>query len=89
MGLLVAILIGAFIGWVASLIMSTDSQQGALANVVIGILGAALGRWLFGDLLHLGGGAASTGSFTLPGLLWAVLGACLLIGLLKLVRVMA
>jgi uncharacterized membrane protein YeaQ/YmgE (transglycosylase-associated protein family) len=88
MGLLIAILIGAFIGWVASLIMSTDSQQGALANVVIGILGAALGRWLFGDVLHLGG-AGVAGTPTLIGLLWAVLGACLLIGLLKLVRVMA
>jgi uncharacterized membrane protein YeaQ/YmgE (transglycosylase-associated protein family) len=88
MGLLLSILIGAFIGWIASLIMSTDSQQGALANVVIGILGAAIGRWFFGDVLHLGG-AQIAGSFTLIGLLWAVLGACLLIALLKLVRVMA
>jgi len=88
MGLLIAILIGAFIGWMGSLIMATDSQQGALANVVIGILGASLGRWIFGDVLHLGE-AQATGSLTLIGLMWAVVGACLLIGLLKLIRVMA
>lgn len=88
MGLLIAILIGAFIGWVASVIMATNSQQGAIANIIIGILGAILGRWLFGDVLHLGG-AHSAGTLTLVGLFWAVLGACLLIGLLKLVRVMA
>jgi uncharacterized membrane protein YeaQ/YmgE (transglycosylase-associated protein family) len=88
MGLLVAILIGALVGWVASLIMSTDSQQGAIANIVIGILGAALGRWFFGDVLNMGA-AGAAGALTVSGLLFAVLGACLLIGLLKLVRVMA
>jgi uncharacterized membrane protein YeaQ/YmgE (transglycosylase-associated protein family) len=88
MGLLVAILIGALVGWVASMIMSTDSQQGAIANIVIGILGAALGRWFFGDVLNMGS-AGAAGALTVSGLLFAVLGACLLIGLLKLVRVMA
>ena len=88
MGLLVAILIGALVGWIASLIMSTDGQQGAIANIVIGILGAALGRWFFGDVLSIGAAGAS-GALTVSGLLFAVLGACLLIGILKLVRVMA
>lgn len=87
MGLIVAILVGALVGWLASLIMRTDAQQGAIANVVIGILGAALGRWFFGDVLELGGGGAA-GSLTLVGVLFAVLGACILIGALKLVRVM-
>jgi uncharacterized membrane protein YeaQ/YmgE (transglycosylase-associated protein family) len=87
MSLLISILIGGFIGWLASLVMSTDSQQGAVANVVIGIVGAALGRWVFGDLLRLGS-AHAAGSFTVFGVLWAVLGACMLIGLLRLVRVM-
>jgi uncharacterized membrane protein YeaQ/YmgE (transglycosylase-associated protein family) len=88
MALLISILIGGFIGWLASLVMSTDSQQGAVANVVIGILGAALGRWVFGDLLHLGS-AQAAGSLTLIGVVWAVLGACLSIGLLRAIRVMA
>ena len=88
MGILLAILIGAFIGWLASLIMGTDGQQGALSNILIGIVGASLGRWVFGDLLKIGSAAVS-GAVTVTGILWAVLGACLLIGLLKLVRVMA
>jgi uncharacterized membrane protein YeaQ/YmgE (transglycosylase-associated protein family) len=88
MGILIAILIGAFIGWLASLIMGTDSQQGTIANILIGIVGASIGRWVFGDLLRIGS-ATIAGAVTLTGVLWAVLGACLLIGLLKLVRVLA
>jgi uncharacterized membrane protein YeaQ/YmgE (transglycosylase-associated protein family) len=88
MGILLAILIGAFIGWLASLIMGTDGQQGAIANILIGIVGASIGRWVFADLLRIGS-ATSSGAVTLTGLVWAVLGACLLIGVLKLVRVMA
>jgi uncharacterized membrane protein YeaQ/YmgE (transglycosylase-associated protein family) len=87
MGLIVAILVGALVGWIASLIMDTNAQQGAVLNVVVGVLGAALGRWFFGDVLELGG-ARAAGSLSLVGLLFAVLGACVLIGLLKLVRVM-
>ena len=88
MGILLAILIGAFIGWLASLVMGTDGQQGAIANILIGIVGASIGRWVFADLLEIGSATAS-GAITLTGILWAVLGACLLIGVLKLVRVMA
>ncbi|HEX2864038.1 MAG TPA: GlsB/YeaQ/YmgE family stress response membrane protein [Deinococcales bacterium] len=43
-----AILIGALVGWVASLIMKTDQQQGALMNIVIGIVGGLVGRVVFG-----------------------------------------
>jgi uncharacterized membrane protein YeaQ/YmgE (transglycosylase-associated protein family) len=67
--------------------MKTDAQHGALMNIVIGIVGSLLGRWLFGDLLHLGG-AASAGSFNVLGIVWGVLGAVVLIALLKALRVM-
>jgi uncharacterized membrane protein YeaQ/YmgE (transglycosylase-associated protein family) len=46
-----------------------------------------LGRWLFGDVLHLGG-AASAGSFNVMGIVWGVLGAVVLIGILKALKVM-
>ncbi|HEY3283040.1 MAG TPA: GlsB/YeaQ/YmgE family stress response membrane protein [Armatimonadota bacterium] len=88
MGWLVALIVGALIGWIASLIMKTDAEQGTLANIVIGIVGALLGRWIFGDVLGIGG-ATAAGSFSLSGLLWGVLGAVILIGLLKALRVMA
>src|SRR4026208_846965 len=48
MGLLISIIIGGIIGWLASLIMKTDAQMGILANVVVGIVGSALGHFLAG-----------------------------------------
>jgi uncharacterized membrane protein YeaQ/YmgE (transglycosylase-associated protein family) len=84
MDLIISLLVGALIGWLASMIMKTDAQQGAIANVIVGILGAALGRFVFADLLRLGG--ASAGGFSIGGVLWGVLGACLLIALWQGVR---
>jgi uncharacterized membrane protein YeaQ/YmgE (transglycosylase-associated protein family) len=84
---IVAILVGALIGWLASMFAKTDGQQGALANIVIGILGASLGRWLFGGVLNIGG-ATAAGSFSVIGILWGVLGALVLIFLLRSVRVL-
>jgi len=82
MGWIIAILVGALIGWLASMIMRTDAQQGALANILIGIVGSALGRWLFSDVLGWGG-AAAAGDFTIAGLFWGILGAVILIAILK------
>jgi uncharacterized membrane protein YeaQ/YmgE (transglycosylase-associated protein family) len=65
---LVIILVGALIGWLASLVMKTDGQQGTIANILIGIFGAALGRWLFGDVIGIGG-AQVAGTFSFTGLL--------------------
>lgn len=84
---IIAILVGALIGWLVSLIMGTNARQGALANIIIGIVGSALGRWLFADVLGIGG-AAAAGSFSLIGILWGVLGAIVLIFILRAVRVL-
>lgn len=43
---IIAIVIGGIVGWLASLVMKTDSQMGLLGNVVVGIVGSALGHWL-------------------------------------------
>ena len=77
-----AILVGGLIGWLASLVMKTDGQQGAIANVLIGVFGAALGRWIFGDLLNIGG-AQVAGTFSFIGVLWGVIGAAMLIVVLR------
>lgn len=82
---IVVILVGALAGWLASMAMKTDAQQGALANVVIGIVGAALARWLFGSVLGWGG--SSAGSLTVMGIIWAVIGAIILIFILRALRV--
>ncbi len=84
---IIAIVIGGIMGWVASLIMNTDAEQGTLANIVIGVVGAALGRWIFGGLLGIGS-AASAGALSLYGLLWGIVGAVVLIGILKAVHVL-
>jgi uncharacterized membrane protein YeaQ/YmgE (transglycosylase-associated protein family) len=84
---IIAVAVGAFVGWIASLIMRTDSEQGAIANILIGGIGAAVGRWLFGDILGLGA-AASAGTLSFLGLVYGILGAMVLIGILKAVRVL-
>ena len=87
MGIIISLLVGALIGWLASLIMKTDAQQGAFANVVIGVIGSFLGNFIFADILQIGG-AATAGSFSFAGLFWGVAGAVILIAILKAFRLM-
>lgn len=87
MGWVVLILVGAVIGWVASMIMSTDEQQGALANIGIGIVGSLLGSWLFGSVLGIGS-AGAAGTLSIWGIIWGVIGAVVLIAILKALKVL-
>ncbi len=86
-GWIIAIVIGGFIGWVASMIMNTDDQQGGIANIIVGIVGALLAQWLFGDVLGIGS-ATSAGSLTVWGIIWGIVGAIVLIGALRAVKVL-
>ena len=81
MNWIITLVIGGIIGWLASLVMKTDAQTGILGNVVIGIIGSALGFWLAGVL-----GIGPTN--TIGSYLVAVLGAAVLIGLLKAIGVL-
>lgn len=87
MGFIIAIIVGALAGWIASKIMGTDQQQGAIANILVGVVGALLAQFIFGSLLGIGS-AASAGTLTLWGIIWGILGAVLLIWILKLLRVL-
>lgn len=80
MGILLWIIFGAVVGWIASLIMGTDAQQGMLANIVIGIIGAMLGGWIMSFF-----GETGVTGFNLYSLIVAILGAIVLIGLAKLI----
>ena len=72
-GLIGTIVLGALIGWIASMIMKTNASMGALANIIAGIVGSAIGGFLFG-------------SHGLVGqIIVGVIGACILIGIVKLV----
>ena len=87
MGLIVTIIVGGIIGWLASLVMGTDQEQGLLLNIIIGIIGSFLGSWVFGNLFGIGS-AATAGSFSIWGILWGVLGAIILIAILRALRVL-
>ena len=76
---IVVILAGAFFGWIASKLMGTDAQMGALANIVVGLVGAVIGRFVAGLL----GMAPQGTNFSIGGILFGVLGACLLIAIVK------
>lgn len=80
MDLIVWILFGALAGWIASMIAGTDAQQGAIGNIVIGVLGAIVG----GALMNMLGGSGVSG-FNLSSLLVAIIGAVLLLYLFKAV----
>lgn len=86
MGWIVLIIVGAVIGWLASMLMGTDQQQGAIANIVIGIVGSILGSWLFGSVLGIGS-AGAAGTLSLWGIVWGVVGAVVLIAILKALKV--
>lgn len=75
MGILAWIIFGALAGWIASMIVKTNDQQGALGNIIVGILGAVIGGWLSGFLFDSPG---VTG-FNFSSFLIAVLGAVLLL----------
>ncbi|SEJ43951.1 Uncharacterized membrane protein YeaQ/YmgE, transglycosylase-associated protein family [Deinococcus reticulitermitis] len=88
MGWLITILVGALCGWIASMIMKTDAQQGAVANILIGIVGALLAQLIFGNLLGFGSADAAGGGFNLMSILWGVLGSVVLIAILKALKVL-
>ncbi|MBA2279281.1 GlsB/YeaQ/YmgE family stress response membrane protein [Candidatus Saccharibacteria bacterium] len=81
MGIIAWIILGALAGWIASLIMRTDAEQGAVANVIIGILGALLGGFLMQAF-----GASGVNGFSFYSLLVAVGGAVLLIAVVRAFR---
>lgn len=81
MGIILWIIFGGLVGWVASLIMKTDAQQGIFLNIIVGIVGAILGGWIMSAL-----GYGGVGGFNIYSFLVALLGAIVLIAILKAVR---
>jgi uncharacterized membrane protein YeaQ/YmgE (transglycosylase-associated protein family) len=82
MGLIITLIVGGIIGWLASIVMRTDAQQGIILNVVVGVIGAFLGGFL-GSFFGMG---ATLSSFDPIGLLWAFIGAVVLLAIVNLVR---
>jgi uncharacterized membrane protein YeaQ/YmgE (transglycosylase-associated protein family) len=80
MGWIVTIIIGGIIGWLASIVMKTNAQMGLIANVLVGVVGSVLGAWLAGLV-----GVPATSAVV--GYVISIVGAAILIGILKAVGV--
>ncbi len=81
MGIILWIVFGALVGWIASMILKTDANQGALMNILVGILGATIGGWL----MSFFGNTGVTG-FNIYSFLVALLGAVILLAIFRAVR---
>jgi uncharacterized membrane protein YeaQ/YmgE (transglycosylase-associated protein family) len=78
--LILWLLFGALIGWLASMVMRTDAQQGAILNIVVGIIGAMIGGFLFGSR------TINSNVFDLTSLLVSFVGAVILLAIVNLIR---
>jgi uncharacterized membrane protein YeaQ/YmgE (transglycosylase-associated protein family) len=84
MNLVVWLIVGGLIGWVASMMMKTDAQQGVILNVVVGVVGSVIGGWLIAPLL--GAGTVNQNDFSVRGLIASLIGAVILLAIVNLVR---
>ena len=82
MNFIIWLIVGGTIGWLASIIMKRDGQQGILLNIIVGIVGSFLGGFLIAPLL--GSGTANTGDFSVMGLLASLIGAVILLAIVNL-----
>lgn len=84
MNLIIWLVVGGVIGWLASIVMKTDAQQGIILNVVVGIVGAMLGGWFLSPLVGIG--TINQDNFSLPAMLVSFVGAAVLLAIVNLVR---
>jgi uncharacterized membrane protein YeaQ/YmgE (transglycosylase-associated protein family) len=84
MNFIIWLVVGGLIGWVASMIMKTDAQQGVILNVVVGIVGALLGGWFLAPMF--GTGTINQNDFSIAGLGVSLLGAIILLAIVNLIR---
>lgn len=84
MNLIIWLIIGGVVGWLASLIMRTDGQQGIVLNVVVGIVGAFLAGWFVSPMV--GVGTINQNNFSIASVLVSLVGAVILLAIVNLVR---
>ena len=80
MGIILWLIVGGVIGWLASIIMRTDGQQGIFLNIIVGIVGAFVGG------LIISGGSINNQPLTIQSFLVSLLGAVILLAIVNLVR---
>lgn len=84
MTLLLVLIVGGVIGWLASILMRTDAQQGIFLNIVVGVVGAVIAGFLITPLI--GGAPITSGSFDILSLIASFLGAVVLLAIVNLFR---
>ena len=80
MGIIMWLIVGGIVGWLASLVMRTDAQQGILLNIVVGIVGAFISGLIFSH------GNINNAPLTVTTFLISLVGAIILLGIVNLVR---
>ena len=84
MNFIIWLVVGGLIGWVASMVMKTDAQQGVILNIVVGIVGAFLGGWLISPLV--GVPTINQDAFSIGAMAVSLLGAIILLAVVNLMR---
>ena len=81
MGFIIWLIVGGVVGWLASLIMRTDAQQGIILNVIVGIVGAVIAGLILGK-----GNINNSNPLDVTNILWSLLGAVILLAVVNLIR---
>ena len=84
MNMIIMLIVGGIIGWLASMLLRTDGQQGIVLNVVVGLVGAVLAGFLITPLM--GGAPITSGAFDIRSLIASFIGAVVLLAIVNLVR---
>ena len=80
LGIIIWLVVGGIIGWLASILMRTDAQQGVLMNIIVGIVGAVIGG------LIAGGGSINGDPMDPRAWIFSLLGAVILLAIINLFR---
>ena len=84
MNIIILLVVGGVLGWLASIVMRTDAQQGIFLNIVVGIVGAMLAGFIITPLI--GGAPITSGGFDILSLVASFLGAVALLAIVNLFR---
>jgi uncharacterized membrane protein YeaQ/YmgE (transglycosylase-associated protein family) len=84
MDIIIWLVVGGIVGWLASLLMHTDARQGIFLNVVVGIIGAALAGFFISPMIGLP--TINQGVFSIGSLLISLVGAVILLAIVNLFR---
>ncbi len=84
MNMIIWLIMGGIIGWLASIVMKTDANQGILLNIVVGVVGAIVGGWFISPFV--GVATINQNNFSLPAMLVSFGGAVILLAIVNLIR---